>query len=225
MELIGHRGCGVQSEYPDNTVPAVQAAAAHLPAIEVDVRRCGSGEVVVHHDEVIEGPNGETVFIEGTTYEELAEIPLGPTGEDVPQLADVLEVVPSDVTAQIELKETGLAEDVRDAIDASAASARISSFSERAIREFAALETDVPLGYLFGEAPARNVETAVELGCTYAHPHHSLCLKTDVISIARERDLGVIAWNTDDPEVVAALDSVDVDGLTVDRWDLAASST
>jgi len=49
MQVIGHRGCA--DVYPENTVRAVTRAANFLDAVEVDVRRCGSGELVVFHDE------------------------------------------------------------------------------------------------------------------------------------------------------------------------------
>ena len=56
MRLIAHRGfAGVN---PENTLQAVEAAAGVADAIEVDVRRCESGDLVVIHDETVDRLQG-----------------------------------------------------------------------------------------------------------------------------------------------------------------------
>lgn len=220
MELIGHRGCGAQSTYPENTVRAVEEASKHLPAIEVDVRRCGSGEVVVHHDEQVARSSGQ-INVGETDYGTLRGIELGPQGDSIPLLADIVDILPDSKILQVELKEEGLADDVFEIIDNGAVRSRISSFSTEALEEFISLGSDVPTGYLFRDEHEDNVAAAADLGCDIVHPHHTLCSETDVIRRARERGFRVIAWNTDDPSVVASMHEANVDGITVDRWDLA----
>lgn len=225
MELIGHRGCGAQSDYPENTVRAVSEAATHLPAVEVDVRRCGSGELVVHHDETLVGQERGQFRVDETAYETLRAIDIGSGTDEIPRLADVLAVVPPSVTVQVELKETGLARDVLDTIVETHRNVRVSSFSETALAEFAALDSDVPTGYLFRDDTRKNLDVAAGVGCEIVHPHHELCVETPVVRRARKRGFDVIAWNTDDPTVVAAVAEANVDGITVDRWDIGQSRT
>ena len=52
MRLIAHRGFA--ETFPENTVLAVREAARWADAIEVDVRRCGSGEIVCLHDATVD---------------------------------------------------------------------------------------------------------------------------------------------------------------------------
>ncbi|HEY8086303.1 MAG TPA: glycerophosphodiester phosphodiesterase [Polyangiaceae bacterium] len=54
--VVGHRGGRGEGWPPENTLPAFeQAVAQGAGAIELDVRTCGTGEIVVHHD-----PTGAT---------------------------------------------------------------------------------------------------------------------------------------------------------------------
>lgn len=223
MELIGHRGCADQSAYPENTVRAVEEAATHLPAVEVDVRRCGSGDLVVYHDAAVQ-VEGDTVSLDEVPYETLAEIALGPQGDSIPRLTDVVAAVPEQVTLQVELKESGLARDVVDAVDDSHGTWRVSSFLTEALAEFLALDADVPAGYLFRDDPHRNLEVAADLGCEVVHPHHRLCVETTVVREAKAAGFEVIAWNTNDPAVVAEMTELGVAGITADRWDLDSES-
>ena len=52
MRLIAHRGFA--AVHPENTVRAVRAAARVADAVEVDVRRCATGELVVIHDATVD---------------------------------------------------------------------------------------------------------------------------------------------------------------------------
>ena len=48
--VVAHRGASAYE--PENTLRAIaKAIDLRAPVVEVDVRRCGSGELVVFHDE------------------------------------------------------------------------------------------------------------------------------------------------------------------------------
>lgn len=220
MELIGHRGCAEQ--YPENTIPAVRASSQYLTTVEVDVRRCATGELVVFHDETVERlTQGEGAVAE-LSWRELRSLEVLDSGEPVPSLDEMLAAVPEAVTLQVELKEAGLASDVHAAVAASQVDVQISSFLPGALREVAGLDWAVPSGLLFDADPESNVAVAEGLDCEFVHPHFDLCVGTDVVATAQERGFGVIAWKAArTAEDVAALREVGVDGVTVDRWDIA----
>jgi glycerophosphoryl diester phosphodiesterase len=222
MELIGHRGCGAQ--YPENTVLAVREASRRLDAVEIDVRRCGSGELVAFHDERVDRVTDAEGPLEAFTRAELAELDVCGSSEPVPLVADVLDAVPRGVTIQIELKEPGLAEDLGTLLGDRPAEFRVSSFLPSALAEVRDAGWDAATGFLFGDDPAENVDRAVALGCEYAHPHHELCVESDVVERSRNEDLGVLAWNTDDPAVVEEMRRLGVDGITADRWDIGSEA-
>ncbi|SEQ75169.1 glycerophosphodiester phosphodiesterase [Natrinema salaciae] len=223
MEIIGHRGCAAQ--FPENTLLAVREAARRLPAVEVDVRRCESGELVVFHDETLERVTDAAGPVAETPWAALRELDVLESGESIPRLESVLRAVPNETTVQVELKETGVAADAMQLAMAAGADVRITSFLPEAVAEVEASCLDVPNGLLFGEEPDGNLSRAVDLDCTHVFPHFDLCVDTDIVSAARDRGLDVIAWKAartvDD---VRALHEAGVDGVTADRWDVAPPS-
>lgn len=114
--LIAHRGfAGV---YPENTVAAVEQAAAGFgpgdppEMVEIDVMASADGEVVVFHDSelgrVTDAPAGlADQFVWETPYETLAGLEVLGTGETVPTLETVLDAIPSAVGVNVEFKNPG----------------------------------------------------------------------------------------------------------------------
>lgn len=223
MEIIGHRGCADQ--FPENTLLAIREAARRLPAVELDVRRCGSGELVVFHDATLERVTGADGRVAETPWSDLRELTVFDSGESVPRLETALRTVPDDVTVQLELKETGIASDTLQLAMAAGADVRLSSFLTEALSEVQANCLEVPSGLLFEEEPDANLSRALDLEATHVFPHYRLCIETDIVSVAREHELDVIAWKaartTDD---VRALREAGVDGVTADRYDIAPAS-
>jgi glycerophosphoryl diester phosphodiesterase len=92
--VVGHRGGRGDGWPTENTLFAFERArgqGAH--AVELDVRLCGSGEVVVLHDPTLARVTRgrDTRAIARTPWHELAGLEAGDEGERVPRLIDVLE--------------------------------------------------------------------------------------------------------------------------------------
>ena len=122
MRLIAHRGfAGVN---PENTLTAVGEAATVADAVEVDIRRCATGELVVVHDETVDRVTDGEGPVADHSLAELRGLDVLGTGEGVPTLEAVLEAVPDGVGANVELKEPGTAADALAAMDASIPSVR-----------------------------------------------------------------------------------------------------
>lgn len=216
VELVAHRGCA--DCYPENTVLAVRESARRLPAVEVDVRRCATGELVAFHDERVDAVTDGEGRVAELPWSTLRGLRVAGSGESVARLEAIVEGVPTDATLQVELKERGLAEDalatLPDDLDA-----RLSSFDPAALAELAP-DPPVPTGLLFRGEPGANLATAADLGCANVHPHWETCAESDVVEATHERGFRVIAWGAgSDPEAVAAAREAGVDGLTVDRPD------
>lgn len=219
MELVGHRGC--PDHNPENTVRAVAAAAGRLPAVEVDLRRCGSGELVAVHDERVDGVTDGSGRVADLDLPSLRELRVQGSDEPVAAFADVLEAVPGEVALQVELKEPGLHGDVRRALaESGRANARLSSFSAPVLAAVERSDWQVETGLLFEDRPAANLALAAALGCENVHPPVDRCLETDVVERARERGFGVYAWGLSDPQGVPDLRDRGVDGVTTDTWDV-----
>ena len=219
MDLIGHRGCGDQ--YPENTVRAMRSTARHLPAVEMDVRRCGSGEVVVFHDETVDRVTDGAGRVADLGREELARLSVQGSGEAVPLLDEVLDALPRRTRVQVELKEHGLTADVLEALESSTHDAVVSSFLPGALSAVHDADPTVPIGLRFNEDPETNLDLALDLGCSAVHPHYDLCRETDVVDDARAEDLRVVAWKAVESSAeVDAVRRTGVDGVTADRWDI-----
>ncbi len=114
MRLIAHRGFAATA--PENTIAAVQSAAEYADAVEFDVRRCGSGELVVIHDETVDRVTGGVGAVADSSLEELQSLTVLQSGERVPTLEEMLEVVPPSVEINLEMKELDIAADVLEAL-------------------------------------------------------------------------------------------------------------
>jgi len=223
MELIGHRGCAEQ--VPENTLRGIRTAARRLPAVEIDVRRCGSGELIAFHDERLDRVTDSDGLVAETSWADLSELTVLDSSEPIARLKSVLGAVPAGVTVQLELKERDIAAETVQLAMAAGVDLRVSSFLPDALAELNAAPVDVPNGLLFGEKPDRNLSRAIDLGCTHVFPHFDLCIDTDIVPTAREHGFDIIAWKAARTvEDVRALYEAGVDGVTADRWDIVPES-
>ena len=219
VTLIAHRGCADQ--YPENTVAAVERAAPHVDAVEVDVRRCASGELVVVHDAELDRLTGATGRVADTDRATLRELSVLGSGEPVPLLDEVLAAAPDGVAVNVEIKQPETALDALAATRRAGVAALFSSFHAEAL---AALrdrdpETDRALLVADGDAE-RAVETATELGCTAVHPPIDVATEPGYVETVQRAGLAVNAWTATDREEAERLLAVGVDGIIADRWDL-----
>lgn len=208
--LVAHRGFA--SVRPENTVGAVEAAGRRADAVEVDVRRCASGEVVACHDETVDRVTDATGAVAAFDASVLADLSVLGSDDGVPTLDAVLDAVPADVAVNVECKERGLGADVERAAARVENDVLVSSSDPIALDEVA-----LPRALVFAERPTRNLERAADLDCTAVHPSAALALGTSVVADARERGFDVRAWTVDSPAVARALAARGVDGVIADR--------
>ncbi|WP_439026963.1 glycerophosphodiester phosphodiesterase [Haloarchaeobius sp. DT45] len=216
MRLIAHRGFA--SEAPENTVAAVEhAVSAGADVVEVDVRRCASGDVVVHHDETVDRVTDGRGPVSAHSFADLQGLTVLGSGDGVPSLSQVLDVLPADVGINVELKETGLAADVAALLADHEGDAMVSSFQEAALREMREADPSVPTAYLTDRFRDRPVSTARDLGCSFVHPHYRLCLLSRLVERAHDAGLEVNVWTIRHAAIARLLDLRGVDGVTSDR--------
>lgn len=218
MEIIAHAGCAGQ--YTENTLSALRQAAPHVDAIEIDIRRCGSGELVLFHDETLQKAAGIDQNINEISLQELRKITVFDSEEGIPTLSEALETVPTNVGINLELKETGLVADAKQLLGEYDHDVIVSSFSEQALKAVHQIDWQVQVGYLFDKDPIINTRTAAKLNCDVVHPHYELCLESKVVPIAQALGLGINAWTVTTSDTVRELTALGVDGVIVDRWDI-----
>ena len=211
MRCIAHRGFALA--YPENTVPAVeQAVSDGADGIEVDVRQCASGELVVVHDETVDRVSDGTGRVGELSLATLRSLDVLDTGRGIPTLAAVVDSLPTDVSLVAELKETGLAGDAADVL-APVDRVLISSFDATALAEVAQ-STTLPYALLCrGDDDA--VATATDLGCRAIHPHQRHCDQS-LVTAAHDAGIAVTPWTVRSQSTAERLAAVGADGLIAD---------
>jgi len=213
VRCIAHRGFAEQ--YPENTVAAVDGAAAYTDTIEIDIRRCGSGDLVVIHDERVDRVTASEGRVADCSADELAAMNVLESGEGIPRLQTVLEAAPAGTQFNLELKERGLAGDALALANDIGVSVLVSSFSHETLRE-AHDVGEAPLALLSNTGGEGTLEQALDLSCAAVHPHWQDCVD-EFVSRAHEEGLTVNAWTVPSRHDAEALAHVGVDGIIVDR--------
>lgn len=216
--IIGHRGCADQ--YPENTIAAISAAAPRVDGFEIDVRPCGTGELVVFHDETLERVTERTGHVADTSLAELRELDVLGSGEPIPTLEELLAAVPPGLPVNVELKATGIETDVLATCRGSDVPVLYSSFFESALRNLRRMEGSAPIAVLCHEAVDDRLALASELDAVAFHPSVELALETDVVAAAHDLDLAVNVWTAETEDEMRRLRECGVDGIFVDRCDL-----
>jgi glycerophosphoryl diester phosphodiesterase len=240
--LVAHRGFA--AENPENTVAAVEAATATTDRLELDVRRCGTGELVAFHDATLGRVTDATGRVSETPYERLAGLSVEGSGEPVPTLADALDAVPADAWVMLDLKERGVAADAVAAGADREFDLAVTADDPAVIEAVAAVDPSVPTVYGVRESvPARPlrplipgarggpqlpawayppqdvagmIETATELGCAAVSPRYELCLRTGLVPRARDAGLRVLPWTVASVRVYESVAAAGVDAVVSD---------
>jgi glycerophosphoryl diester phosphodiesterase len=226
--VIAHRGASADAL--ENTLAAFALARAQgADGVELDVMRCGSGEVVVFHDDDLARLGKRPGRTRQTPLAALAEIDLG-GGERIPLLDAVLEAL-GPLLVNIELKsppswlarlsDDGLAAAVAGLIRRHGAESRalVSSFDPLLLQRFRRVAPEIATGLLFEHdqpRPLRQAWAAAFLRPTALHPEAAL---VDAVTLARWRSAGhlVHVWTVDDPAELRFLAALGIDAVITNR--------
>jgi glycerophosphoryl diester phosphodiesterase len=222
MRILGHRGASADA--PENTLPAFELALAQgADGVELDARLCGSGEVVVFHDERLDRLTGRPGRVARTPWSTLRTLEVAAAGGQarIPLLSEVLEALPRTAFINVELKADigglGLAARVgRLLLDGNhQAHVVVSSFQPLCLLTLAAYAPSLRRGYLFEPEWPWWLESGVLaplVGRDAVHPADSqLTLARLQRWHGRGREVAV--WTVDDPARARTLAGWGVDSL------------
>lgn len=223
MLILGHRGASADA--PENTLPAfAEAMAQGADGVELDAMVCGSGEVVVCHDERLDRLAGVDWEVGRTPLERLRRARVG--AASIPTLEEVLDLLPPTALVNVELKsdgvdDRGLSVKVADLVLARGLLERVlvSSFNPLCLMRLAARAPRVRRGFLIDPDRAFAWQDAVLTPLTASHSVHPHFTQVTAERMARWRGRGleVATWTVDDPGQARALWALGVTYLITNR--------
>jgi glycerophosphoryl diester phosphodiesterase len=219
--LFGHRG--VRGAAPENTLAAIRLAReAGADGVEIDVRPCRDGDLVVVHDVSLARVGGVDRNVASLSLAELSAIRVG--GEPIPTLAEVIAYCRDQRLAlNVELKR-----DVPSRSRAVIAAARalrnvdlraalvVSSFDPLMLAGFRLVAPNIPTALLLEPSTRRyRLEHAAHRFGVAVHPARSMVTR-EWLERWHRRGLRVIVWTVNDPDEIRTLCDIGVDGIISD---------
>ena len=204
--LLGHRGCGVRRDVPENSFTAFELAFQHgCDGFEFDVRLTASGRAVVCHN----------ARVRGIRVSEARPTQL----RSLPQLDQVLERYSRRGFLDIELKVKGLEAKVLAALRAypPERDCVVSSFRPDVILELKARSPVVPVGIIC-ETPGQLVAWR-RLPVEHVIVHKSL-VNRRLVQLVHKAGRKIFAWTVNDRLSMLRLAQWGVDAIISDRTDL-----
>ncbi len=214
MQVFGHHGNPGFPRFGENTRTSFQKALdAGAAGFELDTRRCADGTIVIIHDATLDRTTNGSGRVSDFRYEELKTLDAG-RGDPVPRLCDILDEFGGRCTIHIELKESGLAQDVSEMARARRIAPNVvvicfdrddnDESSSSTWDDLKSIATSVPTGLLVTSRKLRRVGNEAFIAAVKQHGATALHTPRDVataelIHLARASDLPVRVWTVNDP--------------------------
>lgn len=215
--VIGHRGAmGYETE---NTIASIQKALSmQVDAIEIDVYKIKSGELVVFHDDTLERLSDATGNIEDYTWDELQKIVLT-GGHHIPKLSEVLDTIDKQVRLNIELKGSNTATDTYAMVSHYIATKGwkltdflISSFKWEELDTMRKLSADMPIAVLTFKNPLGAIDKATELHAEAINPNYKK-LNKQLVTEIHAKGFKVFPYTVNESSDITLMKTYGVDGI------------
>jgi glycerophosphoryl diester phosphodiesterase len=202
--IVAHRGG--RSIAPPNTLEAFEhAIRIGADMVELDVRRTGDNELIVHHDEAIgDKPLGTL------SYQSAREI-AGSLGYSIPRFAELLDMAAGRILLDVELKEAGYEDAVLQLIfdrGLSVSDFVVTSFLEEAVDAVGSTDSEVRTGllvdYADGVTGVRALELFAKSAADFLAPHHKL-LDDRTLCEAETAGATLLPWTVNEHDPIKRL--------------------
>jgi glycerophosphoryl diester phosphodiesterase len=220
MLRIGHRGARAYA--PENTLTSFKKALEiGVDAVELDVRKTKDNQLVVIHDADVKRTTDGEGLVSELTLKEIKSF--SAEGEKILTLDETLEFLDKKVKVFVELKETGVEEQVLSIVHKKGLEKNvvIISFLEDALKKVRELDSDIETGLIY--ATHKNpLKAALDLKANYLFALYRFT-HTANVEKAHECGLKVVVWTINKPEEVAEYAKKGVDGIASDKPDILKS--
>ncbi len=229
--VMAHRGA--KDVAPENTLAAFEAAyQLGADAIEMDVSRCATGEIIVIHDDTVDRTTNGTGRADELPLDALRALDAGSwfnprfAGERLPLLEEVLERMGQRIRFNIEIKGRSLRTDGIEAEIAAMLASRgltgdtlISSFNPAALWRMRRAAPALGRALLYaGDMPLalRRAWTRHFVAPQALHPHHSM-VNEEYMAWARRKGYRINVWTVNEPKDMARMAALGVDAIITDH--------
>ena len=231
--VIAHRGFSWVA--PENTLAAYKLAVdAGAQLAECDVWLSADGVPVLLHDSSLKRTAGRDAKVNELTVAELKQLDAGGwkderfAGERIPTLLEALQLVKGHLRFVIEIKQTGMEEQVIAAIreaDIDPADVMIFCFNRSVVARIVKLEPRLPTTWLIGDLPYDQAERRAMIADAVADRLSAIGVARTsadpaLVRLARESGLSLYVWTADEPADMRYLKRIGVDGIITDRPDV-----
>ncbi len=212
--ILGHRGASAYAK--ENTLAALRLALDQgADGVEIDVRRCADGTLVLSHDAHLP---------DGTPIVDLDRRDLRRAVPEIPDLTEALALLDG-AFVNVEIKNVpddpdfdemdGVARDVAAILTSTEFRGIVSSFNPATVEHVAATAPTIRTGLLTAAAIPADQGIRAAAGHAAWHPHWSSLAGhgEDAVHAAHAAGLAVIVWTVDDPDTARLLDRYRVDGI------------
>lgn len=224
--LYAHRGANRLA--PENTLSAFRIAIEQgADGVELDVRTCASGEVVVSHDAHLGRVGERAAWIAMLPWERVRAVRVGES-ERVPLLDEVIDlVVSAGLRVNVEVKgdvpdRPATARAVAEVLNRRRSSERdaivLSSFDPLVLFVLRRSARGVPCAFLFDDEHTGRVRAPLFIRALRpdgVHPNEKLCTP-ERVRRWRHRGLFVNPWTVNDPQRARWLAGLGVSGIITD---------
>ena len=217
---IGHRGA--KGHLAENTLESIEKALHFgVDAIEIDVHRCKTGELVVIHDFTLDRTTNGSGEVAKKPLTELKTLKVEEQFE-IPLLTEVLDFIKGKCSINIELKglntATATAEIIKNKIasgDWSYKDFIVSSFQKNELFQMRKLDENVPLGVLSKASVTEAIELGKLLNASAIHPSLGIITR-DNVKASHKAGFSVNVWTVNEPEDIQRMREFGVDGIISD---------
>lgn len=224
IQKIGHRGA--KGHLAENTLESIELALSFgVDAIEIDVHRCKSGELVVIHDYTLDRTTDGSGEITEYTLTELKDF-LVEGKYKIPLLTEVLDLIEGKCGINIELKGTNTAAAtctiVKDYVENKGwaySDFILSSFQNNELYEVLKIDKKIPIGILSKGSVIEAIALGKKLKALAIHPSREITTR-DNVKLSHEAGLKVNVWTVNDLKSIQRMKDFGVDGIISDFPDL-----
>ncbi len=232
VKNYAHRG--FRSKYPENTLIAFEKAIkANCHGIEFDVHLTKDNEVVIIHDETLEGTTNGKGCIKDYTLAELKTLDASHKfnakvgHQEIPTLREYFELVRDyDIISNIELKTgiyeyPGIEEIVHNLIVEYKLEDHvlISSFNHESILRMKKIAHNIKYGLLFDTWLIHPEKYVKNLGIECYHPV-AYSMRQEIVDALKNEGIIVNVWVGREPVDFKALIEMGIDGIITDYPDV-----